>query len=268
MLLSSVFWACFDFQRKALTQRFEPARLAIIFTLFALPCYLGFWVNQGMPTPSWGAYLLPATLSGMFAAIGSLHYLKALQHGYISQVIPILCLTPVIAGGFGAIYLAEPLSLLDWLAIATISTICFLLTTKTSSSSNKALGYAIVTAISWGMCIVFDKQALSVSPLSFHLVFLSLLIVGLTYLTLRPLLGLQEVLLNKQIWLAVGVFMGAISLQLLALNVEHPGIVEATKRAIGMISALFVGYWYFKEKITKPQILLTFALILCLWLLV
>lgn len=267
VLLSSAFWAIFDYQRKRLTARFEPSRLSVLFTLLALPGYILVWLYNGLPLPDWSAYWMPATLSGAFAAVGSLHYLKALKHGYISEVIPILCLTPVISGIFGWLYLEEVLVYKDWLAITLISLGCFLLTVKKFGASKKALTSALITAFSWGICIVFDKQALQHTSVNFHLVYLSTLIVVLTYLSLRPSLELHKALFDKQIWFAVIIFVCAIVFQLTALSVEHPGVVEATKRAIGMISALAVGFWLLKEKVSLSQCAITVGLILCIWIL-
>ncbi|WMN62182.1 DMT family transporter (plasmid) [Pseudoalteromonas xiamenensis] len=251
-----------------LTKSFSAAELTVFFTLVALPLYVFYWIAQGAPEPVWADYLVPACLSGGLAALGSVQYLNALKRGDISKVIPVLCVTPVISGIAGWLVLNEALSWLDWCMVFLIAVGCAIMGTKSLNMRTSGFIPACITALSWGLCIVFDKVALQYATISFHLVFLSVCIVALNWFFLRPNLTIKQSEKLKMVFVGAGIFVGAIVFQLNALQEFHPGIVEATKRGLGVVSALAVGYWVLSEQITRKQLFLCFALVTCVCLLV
>ncbi len=268
LLLSAFCWAAFDYIRKTLTKSLSPAQLTVLFTLVALPLYILYWVVEGSAVPVWRDYLVPATISGGLAALGSVQYLNALQRGDISKVIPILCVTPVISGIAGWLVLNDALTWLNWCMVVCIAVGCALMGTNSLNLRTSGFIPACITALSWGLCIVFDKVALQYAAISFHLVFLSVCILALNWFFLRPKLTIVQSGKLSQVLFGAGIFVGAIVFQLNALQEIHPGIVEATKRGLGVVSALGVGYWLLSEHITRKQLFLCFALVVCVCLLV
>lgn len=61
---------------------------------------------------------------------------------------------------------------------------------------------------------------------------------------------------NKWIWLAaLCAFTLAVLAQLTAVQHIQPGVFEALKRGVGVIGALAVGHWLFKEDINTQQVI-------------
>ncbi|CCQ10945.1 hypothetical protein PALB_18190 [Pseudoalteromonas luteoviolacea B = ATCC 29581] len=262
LLLSALSWAVFDYIRKLLTQTFRPAVLAVVFAFLSLPAYFCYWLVSSAQLPVWQDYLVPALISGSLAALGSVNYLSALQRGAISKVIPILCLTPVVAAIAGWLILKEPLSFIQWSTVFGVSILCAILSVRHFSLQGKALLPALITAFSWGLCIVFDKIALKYSSVSFHLFFLTFCILALNWLILRPKIPFEKIRKEKLIFIGVSFFVCAVAFQLVALVNIHPGILEAVKRAIGVVAALYIGYFAFKERVSLSQSLICAGLIL------
>ncbi|MFC3033844.1 EamA family transporter [Pseudoalteromonas fenneropenaei] len=265
-LIASICWAMFDFVRKQLAVKLSAAQLTVVFAALALPVYCINWFRQDLPMPTVN-YYLPALASGICAAIGSLYYIHALKQGELSRVLPLLSLTPVVAALAGFILLSERLALLQWLAIIGITLGCMLIRGGVSMR-HKGTNYAVITAIAWGLCIVFDKLAIAAASVSFHAVFLSLCILLLNYSILRPKFSVE--ILSHRLWLIIGavVFAAAVLTQMFAIAELSPGIVEAIKRAVGILSALLLGALVLKEQVSKRQVLLSVVLIALVFLLV
>ncbi|TMP31762.1 hypothetical protein CWB99_00450 [Pseudoalteromonas rubra] len=252
-LFSALCWACFDFLRKQLAQQFSAPLMSIMFSLLVLPGYLIYWAWLEAPLPD-AAYFIPGTVSGLLAALGSVCFIRGLAVGKIAVMLPLLSITPVVSGAFAWAWLGEPLGEAELVALAAITLGSFILQGGRLSMAERGTGYMLVTALCWGMCIVFDKQALEFGSVSFHLIFLTLSVVLINSIVFRPELPIKSILSFKWQWgCAAFVFSFAVLGQLIALQQLQPGVMEAIKRAIGIISAAILGVYFYKETLKRHQ---------------
>ncbi|MCG7534011.1 DMT family transporter [Pseudoalteromonas sp. OOF1S-7] len=250
---SALCWACFDFLRKQLAREFSAPLMSVMFSLLVLPGYLVYWVLQQAPVPDI-AYFVPGTISGLLAAIGSVCFIRGLAIGKIAVMLPLLSVTPVVSGAFAWLWLDEPLGDIQMLALGAITLGSFILQGGRFSIREKGAGYVLITALCWGMCIVFDKQALQHSEVSFHLVYLTASVVVINSLVFRPELSFKLLLHSKWLWACAAlVFAFAVVGQLFALQQLQPGVMEAVKRAIGISSAALLGVYFYKEALKGYQ---------------
>ncbi|MBQ4810706.1 hypothetical protein A7985_09685 [Pseudoalteromonas luteoviolacea] len=252
-LVSALFWVGFDYTRKRLAAFFSAPLMSVVFSALVLPCYFIYWLFEDRSIPTI-QYFYPATISGLLAGIGSVSFIRALAIGKVAVMLPMLCLTPVISGVFAWFWLGESLGGLELLAIAILVSASFILQGGKLTFLEPGSGYILLTAICWGCCIVFDKQALKLSSIEFHIVYITLVVLVFNGLLFRPKLCLAKITQYMWLWLsAAACFSLAVTFQFIALLEIQPGILEALKRAIGIIGAGLIGVYLFQEKLTPTQ---------------
>lgn len=252
-LVSAICWACFDFLRKQLAQHVSAPLMSVIFSLLVLPGYLIYWGWLQAPLPE-AEYFVPGAVSGLLAAIGSVCFIRGLAVGKIAVMLPLLSVTPVVSGAFAWIWLGEPLAEAQVLALGAITLGSFILQGGRFAIREPGAGYVLITALCWGMCIVFDKQALQHAEVSFHLIFLTTSVALINGMIFRPKLGAGVLLKYKWQWAGAAlVFAFAVLCQLVALQQLQPGVMEAIKRAIGITSAALLGVYFYKETLKHYQ---------------
>lgn len=272
-LLSALAWSVMDMLRKRLARYASPLTLAIWLALGVTPLYVLAWGmgDWGGPEPD---YWLPGLLSVVAASLAAFCFMKALSVGRIATLIPVLSVTPVIASLLSWLLLADTLTLPELLAIAVIVVAVFLLNggMKVITSPDHAgpgFGLMLVVSACWGVVIVLDQWALRSAPLPFHGVVQSggmfLLLSCVAWATsnkgelrLLPVFNGHVGLLL----LAIATFASAVSLQWLALETIHAGILETVKRGVGIIGAAVWGVWLFHERVTIWQLILMLVVIL------
>ena len=252
-ILSALFWSLFDVIRKELAKELNPKFLSIIMSLSVLPIFLIGWLLDGAPIPQ-HSYYLPATISGFLAAIGSYCFINALSKGKLTVILTITAITPFISSIAAYVLLAEPLTLPEWLSVAVVVIASWLLLGGRFERSSNYMYLALVTAFAWGTCIVFDKSALQSGSASFHGLYMTSLIVISLSILLRPSFEWKQLFRHSKVWL-VGVFafFSAVILQFAALETLNPGIVETIKRGVGIICAVIVGRFLYKELLLLRQ---------------
>ncbi|KZN38612.1 hypothetical protein N480_13235 [Pseudoalteromonas luteoviolacea S2607] len=252
-LVSALFWVGFDYTRKRLAAFFSAPLMSVVFSVLVLPCYLVYWFYADKSVPA-VQYFYPATISGLLAGIGSVSFIRALAVGKVAVMLPMLSLTPVISGVFAWIWLGESLSLIEVSAIAVLVSASFILQGGKLTFIEPGSGFILLTAMCWGCCIVFDKQALRHSSIEFHIAYITLVVLVFNGLLFRPKVELSKLLQYSGLWMsAAACFSFAVTLQFVALLEIQPGILEALKRAIGIIGAGLIGVYLFKEKLTPTQ---------------
>ena len=93
--------------------------VVILATLVAIVGVTGQWQSPGsIPVQAW----LFLVLSGLATGASWLCYFRALKVGDAARVAPIDKLSVVLVSIFGAIFLSERLSGLNWLGVGLIST--------------------------------------------------------------------------------------------------------------------------------------------------
>lgn len=113
-LITAVFWGIAPLFEKTGLQRVEPAVVVIIrctLLFFVLALFLGW---NGRLSSIWQVdshsfiYIL---LGGIFSAVlGQVTYFYALKHGDASQVIPMVCVYPLITLFLSLIFLGEKMT--------------------------------------------------------------------------------------------------------------------------------------------------------------
>ena len=253
-LFSALCWSLFDIARKELAQHINPKFLSLAMSVSVLPLFFLLWGFQGFQLPS-SSYYFPATISGVLAAIGSVCFMLAISKGKLAIVLSITACTPFISAVFSFFFLDEILSKLEWLGIVLVVLATMLLAGTSINTRDKSSLYALITAIAWGTCIVFDKQALTHGLSSFHGMFLTSIIITVLSISLRIDYQWRALLKNFKWWLiAVMVFFGAVFLQFAALEHLNPGVVEAVKRGIGIVLAVIIGRVYYQEILSSKQV--------------
>ncbi|ALO44613.1 SMR family transporter [Pseudoalteromonas phenolica] len=254
-LLSSLCWSLFDIARKELAQQVSPKFLSLAMSISVLPLFFFLWGIQGFHLPS-TSYYIPATISGVLAAIGSVCFMLAISKGKLAIVLSITACTPFISAVFSLLFLDELLSKFEWLGIVLVVFATMLLAGTSINTREKSSSYALLTAFAWGICIVFDKQALTYGSSSFHGMFLTSTIIAVLSISLRVDSQWRVLLKNFKWWLiAVMMFFGAVFLQFAALEYLNPGVVEAIKRGIGIVLAVIIGRVYYQETLSSKQVM-------------
>ncbi|WP_440056652.1 EamA family transporter (plasmid) [Pseudoalteromonas sp. T1lg65] len=260
---SALCWAGFDYLRKRLTLHYDAALMSVLLSALVLPGYLIYWLYQGIYIPKVD-YFLPASISGLLAAIGSVCFIKALSLGRIAVMLPVLSVTPAISGGFAWVWLGDSLTIVQLALLAGIVVASFFLLGGKVKLEEPGAKYILITVVSWGVCIVFDKQALKHSPVLFHAGYITLMVVIINFLLFRPKFSLSKLKPHLTLWFIASVaFASAVIFQLQALHEIQPGLVEGIKRAIGIVSACLVGFVLFSEYLTKLQLLMIGLILVC-----
>lgn len=252
-LLSAICWSLFDIARKELAQNVEPKFLSLAMSVSVLPLFFILWALQGFNVPN-HEYFLPATFSGILAAIGSVCFMLAISKGKLAIVLSITACTPFISAVVSFIFLNELVSNIEWLGIILVVVATWLLAGTAFSSDDKSAIYAVITALAWGTCIVLDKKALVSGSSAFHGMYLTSIIIFVLFVCVRTSTQWLALKSNSLWWaIAVFTFFAAVLLQFSALEYLNPGVVEAIKRGLGIVMAVFIGRVFYQESLSLKQ---------------
>lgn len=270
--ICSIAWVASDAMRKHLSDRTPPfvlaSRLAIgqALCLFIVIPVLFF----AKPLDGWSefeisdGYLLWALPSFLATAAGHLFFLGALKVSQLGLTIPFLSFSPLFVMLFAWLVLGETPS---WQACVGLSVVTFgayalnpsrTVKGKTDEQSAFAKGAALMTltAVSWSAAAAFDKAAMEYATPLTHLTCLlisSAVILGM----LAKFKSRSPETKTTHKWvlpLVCLVMCCALALQLGAYHFWQVAYVETTKRALGLIGAVTVGYFVFKEGHIKQRL--------------
>lgn len=262
-LLSSLCWAILDVLRKRLAGQVEPIPLAAALMAGQVPLMLVWaWSSgAGLPAPDYLRAGAPLVFTNILAPVT---FAAALRSGQLSLTLPMLSFTPVWSALLAFVLAGERPEPRQWLGIALVVAGALLLHAARGGLSliamlkDKGVRLMIVVSFIFSMNITLDKLALAhtVRPIHAAVQCSGAALGLLLFLTARrQLAGLARLRPVLPIWvLAVVCFGGATALQLLALQSIPISVVEATKRAIGMLAALIAGRLAFGEPITPGKI--------------
>lgn len=264
----SLGWVGLDASRKALVRDVDPLPLLVLLTLGQLPLFLAWAFTD----PVWITstdYALPGAASVILNLLANVLYLHAVRVSPLSLTVPLLSFVPVFA-----VVAANPLlgQLPNWSQIAGIA---FVVLGALALNAGRApdrgpLGLVrallrergslpmLGTALCWSLTIVADKLATDHASYAAHGVVLNAGIggVGVAWLAVRRDLGkLGSV---RRVWkpglLAIGFATVGLGGQLVAVQHMLVALVEALKRAIGLVGSVTVGRLMFGEPITTAKI--------------
>ena len=282
-------WVAYDFVRKILLKRIKPLPLVIFLEFGQAVVYLSYGYLSQQLIYNHG-YIFPGLMTAGFASIGTFLLTKAISISPLSSVIPFLSFLPFFTVIFGSLILKENLSQIQFSGLILL-VLASLIINYQGKKVNSILGLfkilyqdlthqkgcvlVIITSLLWAFAIPFDKLAMqATNPIS-HALYHALL-CGTIFSIARffsktcpwgdtKFLAVElqdnESPSNKEFhkmpstywFLLLGIINAsfAMVLQFMAYQISYIGLVEAGKRAVSLVSNLFIGALIFKEPVNK-----------------
>ncbi len=270
LIVSSFFWGIFDLLRKLVLEYLSISQVIcvifisqLIFFFFSL-----FFSNLLVSDPNYFLYLIIISVLSLLAIFC---FLKAIKIGEISMSIPLLSYSPLLSLLFSNYFLGENLEAQQYFGVVTIFFGSFILYSKSlkvqdlllspvTLMKNKGAQLIICVTIIWSIIPVLDKKSLTYTDIYLHGFLQSLLIVFLLLIFIKTPITKKIIKLKKKkeifLFLLLIIFSFLTTLlQFLALKINLVPILEVFKRAIGILLALYFGYFFFNEKINKQKII-------------
>lgn len=267
VLGASVAWSTLDALRKAMGQRLGTTAAVVLLNAGQLPAFVAWALLTDAALPDagyWGPGLALVVLN-----IGaSLLFVQAVTVSPLSLTVPFLALTPVFATVIAAGLLGEwpRLGQLGGIGVVCVGAVA--LNPRVVDGQRISLWAAfrrepgspmmVGVALIWSAAVSLDKLAMRHAEIPVHAAAQAILIGGILagWLVLR---GRARELVPPQG--TVGLVLGAsvaitaaIGLQLVALQLAMAALVEAIKRAVGLILAVAFGRLFFAEQIGRRQL--------------
>jgi drug/metabolite transporter (DMT)-like permease len=293
-------WVAYDFVRKILLKRIKPLPLVIFLEFGQAVVYLSYGYLSQQLIYNHG-YIFPGLMTAGFASIGTFLLTKAISISPLSSVIPFLSFLPFFTVIFGSLILKENLSQIQFSGLILL-VLASLIINYQGKKVNSILGLfkilyqdlthekgcvlVIITSLLWAFAIPFDKLAMqATNPIS-HALYHALL-CGTIFSIARffsktcpwgstKFLAVElqdnESPSNKEFqkmsstywFLVLGIINAsfAMVLQFMAYQISYIGLVEAGKRAVSLVSNLFIGALIFKEPVNKFKFLGTLLILI------
>lgn len=267
--VSSLSWSCFDLSRKKLAVDLSPIPVVAWLTLFQGLVFLAFSFGEGWVAPA-GSYWAPFVASVALNAFANIWFVESVSLAPFSLAIPILSLTPVFSSIGGLIVLHESLSVRQALGIAVIVlatlSIGYFGTRVESEAHDKravrrGLMLMAVVALLFALTPVVDKLCLQTMPrINEHGALQCFATWAALAVWLRVRGGGEPFsrVRARLVWFAAAVaaaFM-AVYFQFWSIQFISVGIFEALKRSFGLVLALIIGYFLFREALTWVKFVL------------
>jgi drug/metabolite transporter (DMT)-like permease len=279
-------WVAYDFVRKILLKRIKPLPLVIFLEFGQAVIYLSYGYLSQQLIYSHG-YIFPGLMTAGFASLGTFLLTKAISISPLSSVIPFLSFLPFFTVIFGSLILKENLSQIQFSGLILLVLASFIINYQ-GKKVNSILGLfktlyqdlthekgcvlVIITSLLWAFAIPFDKLAMqATNPIS-HALYHALL-CGTIFSIARFFsktcpwgdTKFFAVELQGTYWfLLLGIINAsfAMVLQFMAYQISYIGLVEAGKRAVSLVSNLFIGALIFKEPVNKFKFLGTLLILI------
>jgi drug/metabolite transporter (DMT)-like permease len=259
--ISGLGWAGLDVLRKLLAGRLATTPLVVLLALGQMPLFVA-WAVLGQELRLAPGYLAPGGITIALNVVANLLFVKAIRVSPFSVTIPFLSFTPVFSALFSRLLLGEQLSPAQWQGIALVVAGAFLVNVRHEAGAPRMLhepGSLLMTgtALLWSVAGPLDKQSLHFASVPVHAslqcggVGLVLLAVLAHQGRLRELAGGRAA--ARLLGLALLVSGVALALQFVAIQRVPVGLLEALKRAIGMLSSVIVGRLAFAEPVTAGK---------------
>ena len=268
--ISSLSWSFFDLSRKKLAAGLNPVAIVAWLTLFQGLVFLPFVAFEVWPWPA-ADYWLPFAASVALNAFANIWFVEAVALAPFSLAIPILSLTPVFSMIGALLVLHEEIALKQafgiaiivaaTLAIGYIGTHSIKETEVTDPKRvRKGLFLMSVVALLFALTPVVDKLCLKSVPSSEHGAIQSFATAAALSIWLRFRGGAIafSVVRSRAVWFAAAIVFAtlAVYFQFWSIQSIPVGIFEALKRSCGLVTALVLGYFVFKEAFTLSKLVL------------
>ena len=256
---TALLWAIADVIRKKIAGAISAQKLAVWTLLIQLPLFGAWGFSAGIPSAVPSEYWLFGIGAGILNGVTVLGMLLAFSLSPISLTIPLLSLTPLFSAIMGYVFSGEVFSNVQWIGLSIASLGATALGMgKEGWFHEKGAWIMIGVAVLFSIMFTFDRQGLQLVELPHH-AFFETIIACLFITSVVFFRNKEDVLLPQQnlglLFAAVLAMTGALALQLYAFQIGiSVSIVEATKRTIGIISSLLMGYLLFSESISQRKL--------------
>lgn len=258
-------WATLDALRKALAPHLSTVVLTVLVALGpgVLAAILALVRGDGLPGVG---YAIPGLLSLVLNTLGNTGFVVAVRTSPLAVTVPMLSLTPAISTLFAALWLGEVPTGRQLLGIGlvVVGALALPWVARRSGSlwqaltSERGVVVMIGVAFAWAGVIVVDKAALDHATVSVHAAVQSfgVAVLLLGWMGARGTLGELRTLGRHPLLVAgvVAASASALLLQLWAVQLVLVGVVDAIKRAVGLVASVVNGRIWFGERITAPQL--------------
>lgn len=197
--------------------------------------------------------------TGSINVIATILYMKALSHGDISQVMPMLSFTPLFLLVTSPIIVGEFPNLMGTIGVILVVAGSYLLNIKEKGKGllypfrsllkNSGTRYMLMVAFLYSFSSNFDKVSIQNSSIIQHLIFINAFIfISLTIIVFfKKDVKFPELNEGKNDLILMSFFMTLmLTFHMLALSMTLVAYVISLKRLSGVISVLW-GYIFLKE---------------------
>lgn len=267
VVAASLCWSGLDWARKAMSAHAGPIPFLIVLTFGQALVLLPWIMSMGGAFSAESGYWVPGLTSLSFNILANWLFMRAVTIAPLSLTVPYLALTPMFTALLAIPMLGEWPSLPQSAGI--VLTVAGALTLNpdaanglkamlTSFTRERGSAYMATVALLWSLASPLDKLAMQHASVTFHSF---VLCVGLPLVFLLILAGQRKLAALAQpfrrpgvLALAVGFGVGALVMQLTAMQAVYVGLVEAIKRVIGLAMAALVGRLFFQEPLTRQKL--------------
>ncbi len=207
------------------------------------------------------------SIAGVIQIAASVIYMRAISHGEISSVMPMLSFTPLFLLLFGPVIIGEFPSGQGIAGILLVVLGSYLLNLDLKKMSllepfkamarNKGTRLMFVVAILWSISGVFDKISITNSSVLQHITFTNILIfVAITgWLTFKKKIKFNEIYrARKNLLLVSGFTTASYFFHYSAMALTLVAYVVSMKRMAGMFSVI-LGAIFLKEPNIKQRLI-------------
>ncbi|MEY3014597.1 MAG: hypothetical protein RIT45_3332 [Pseudomonadota bacterium] len=254
-LLAAIGWSAFDVARKRLVASMAPVPLTAALGFAQAPLFAAWALAAGDPPLDPAAYALPGSVVLVANTAACLLFFWSLAQADLGRAIPMLSLTPAWSVVIAAVWLDERPSSSALAGIALVVAAAALLAFRPGRGPGRwdrgVVGMAGV-ALLWAITSVGDKAALAVVPGGTHAAVQTIALALLLSAWLASRGGLASLrppaASLRTFALGTVVSVAALGCQLAALGSLQVGVMEAGKRAFGVVAAVALGRWLFHER--------------------
>ena len=264
-LAAALCFSLLDATRKAIVPYGTPLGFATALFVGQVP-FLFVWALWDGTWVVGPTYWWPALLSLAMNALANVLFMVSVKLSPLSRTVPFLSLTPVFGGLLAVSMHHEFPSSLQWLGIFLVVAGAFVLNSDLSESlwrsllAERGVPYMIAVALLWAAGTSLDKVALPHASPAAHsfIVSAGTAVILLVWVAVRGVPGELGLALRAPPPLLVAFIafaVGALALQMLALESLWVAVVETLKRGVGVAGAVFLGRLLFREPITVAKLI-------------
>ncbi len=261
-------WGAFDAWRKRLAAVVPARPLLVLLSLGHVPIFVVWAVMAGGALH--GSDYWPYGLGSVaLNIVGNLAFLHSLRIGALSRTIPLLAFVPVFAAGLALVALEEVPTPGQGAGIGAVVVGALGLGADArrgrgplalagALARERGASTMLLTAAAWAGTLVLDKHALLHADPSVHGL---CIVIGMSVVLGLGLAISGELWLLRRVGQSPGTFgvalvlgAAAMAIQLVALPLLMLALLEAIKRAVGLLSSVLLGRLMFDEAITATKV--------------